>query len=62
MHSMAYLLAVLRYSPMQSPDGDAPLLDIDLEWDLPDFSTVGMIITPSISSISSISYMDSSKI
>ena len=27
---------------LQSPSSDAPLLDIDLEWDLPDFATVGM--------------------
>ena len=26
----------------QSPVADAPLLDIDLEWDLPDFATIGM--------------------
>ena len=27
---------------LQTPDGDSPFLDIDLEWDLPDFATVGM--------------------
>lgn len=31
----------------QSP-GDAPLLDIDLEWDLPDFATIGICNTSTV--------------
>lgn len=32
----------------QSPGGDAPLLDIDLEWDLPDFATIGIYNTSTV--------------
>ena len=35
--SLLFVLIIL-----QTPDGDSPFLDIDLEWDLPDFATVGM--------------------
>lgn len=39
----AAIICLYTLSP-QSPGGDAPFLDIDLEWDLPDFATIGNTI------------------